>query len=176
MIWLSMASKFIRAFRSGESPGQIAAGFSVGFMIGLMPFWTLQGVVLFALLFLLTINMAAGTLAILIASLFAYLLDPIFHDLGFYILTGIPALHKLWESLYNIPLGPLTRFNNTIVMGSFLGGLVLFAPLFFGMKKLVVLYREKFEARLNQFKVVQAVKGSKIVRWLTKIRDLGGEL
>ena len=176
MIWLNMVSKFIKAFRSGESPGQIGAGFSVGFMIGLMPFWTLQGVVLFVLLFLLNINMAAGTLAILLSSFFAYLLDPIFHNLGFYVLTGIPALQKLWETIYNIPIGPLTRFNNTVVMCSFLSGIILFIPVFLGMKKLVVLYREKFEEKVKKFKVVQAIKSSKIVQLYEKVRNLGGEL
>ncbi|UCE04492.1 MAG: TIGR03546 family protein [bacterium] len=175
MIWLKIISKFIKAFRSGESPAQIAAGFSFGFLIGLMPFWTLQGVVLFILLILLNINLAAGTVALLLASLFAYLLDPIFHDIGFFILTGIPALQGLWESLYNIPLGPLTRFDNTVVMGSFLGGLVLVFPVFFGMKKLVVAYREKLEARIQKWKIVQALKGSKIFQLYIKIRDLGGE-
>lgn len=176
MLWLKMISRFIKAFRSGESPGKIAAGFSVGLLIGLMPFWTLQGVVLFILLILLNINLAAGTLAIFLASLFAYLLDSVFHNLGFYVLTGIPSLQGLWESLYNTPIGPLSRFNNTVVMGSFLGGLILFLPVFFGMKKLVVLYREKFEAPVKKWKVVQAISSSKIVQWYQKVRDIGGEL
>ena len=30
MFWLKIISKFIKAFRSGESPGQIAGGFGVG--------------------------------------------------------------------------------------------------------------------------------------------------
>lgn len=176
MIWLNVVSKFIKAFRSGESPGQIAAGFSVGFLIGLMPFWTLVGVVLFILLILLNINMAAGTIAILLASLFAFLLDPIFHDIGYFILTGIPGLQGLWETLYNSPLGPLTRFNNTVVMGSFLAGLVLVLPVFFGMKILVVAYREKLEQRIKKWKIVQAIKGSKLVQLYEKIRDFRGEL
>ena len=176
MVWLNVVSKFIKAFRSGESPRQIAAGFCFGFLIGLMPFWTLQGVVLFVLLFLLNVNMAAGTLAILLASLFAYLLDPIFHNLGFYILTAIPALQGAWEWLYNNPLGPLTRFNNTVVMGSFVGGLVLAFPVFWGMKKLVVVYREKLEVRVKKWKIVQAIKGSKLVQLYEKIRDFRGAL
>lgn len=175
MIWFKIISKFIKAFRSGESPGKIAAGFSFGFLIGLMPFWTLQGIVLFILLILLNINLAAGTVAILLASLFAYLLDPIFLDIGYFVLTGIPALQGLWVSLYNIPLGPLTRFNNTLVMGTFLSGLVLVFPVFFGMKKLVVVYRERLEDRIKKWKIVQALKGSKLVQLYEKIRDFGGE-
>ena len=175
MIWFKIISKFIKAFRSGESPGQIAAGFSFGFLIGLMPFWTLQGIILFVLLILLNINLAAGTVALLLASLFAYLLDPIFLHIGFFVLKGIPALQGLWESIYNIPLGPLTRFNNTLVMGSFLSGLVLVFPVFFGMKKFVVVYRERLEDRIKKLKIVQALKGSKLVQLYEKIRDFGGE-
>ena len=174
MIWLKVISKFIKAFRSGESPAQIAGGFGVGFLIGLMPFWTLQGVILFMLLILFNINLAAGSVAILLASLFAYLLDPIFHSLGFFILTKIPFLQGAWETLYNMPFAPLSRFNNTVVMGSFVGGLILFLPIFFGMKKFVLVYRSQLEARITKWKIVQMIKGSKIVSLYEKIRDIGG--
>ena len=106
MIWLKIISKFIKAFRSGESPNQIAAGFSLGFLIGLMPFWSVQGIFFLLLLILLNINLAAGTVAILIANLFAYLLDSVFHHIGFAVLN-LPALQGLWESLYNSPVAPL---------------------------------------------------------------------
>lgn len=175
MFWLKIVSKIIKAFRSGESPNKIAAGFGVGFLIGLMPFWTLQGIILFILLILLNINLAAGTLAILVSGLFAYLLDPLFHTIGAFILTGIPFLYGFWEALYNMPVAPLSRFNNTVVMGSFVSGLILFAPVFFGMKKLVLAYRSGLEERINKWKVVQAIKGSSIFKWYIKIRDLGGE-
>lgn len=175
MIWLKIISKFIKAFRSGESPGKIASGFSVGFLIGLMPFWTIQGVLLFIVLILFNINLAAGTVAILLANLFAYLLDPIFHSLGYFFLTGIPALQGFWEWLFNTPVGPLSRFNNTVVMGSFIGGLIFFFPIFFGMKKLVVAYRSGLEERIKKWKIVQILKSSKIVKLYEKIRDIGGE-
>ncbi|MFZ5517413.1 MAG: TIGR03546 family protein [Candidatus Zhuqueibacterota bacterium] len=174
MIWIKVISKFIKAFRSGESPGQIAAGFALGFFIGLIPFWSLQGLVLFFLLILLNINLAAGTVAILLAGMCAYLLDPLFHSIGHFVLT-LPALHRIWESLYNMPVAPLTRFNNTVVMGSFIGGLALFLPLFWGMKKFVVVYRTRLEERVKKWKIVQVIKGSKLVQLYEKIRDFGGE-
>jgi hypothetical protein len=70
----------------------------------------------------------------------------------------------------------LTRFNNTVVMGSFAGGLVLAFPVFWGMKKLVVVYREKLEVRVKKWKIVQAIKGSKLVQLYEKIRDFRGAL
>jgi len=175
MLWLKFLSKFVKAFRSGEKPWQIAAGFGVGFIIGLLPTLTLQGVLLFCLLIFFNINMAAGTMAWILSNMLAYFLDPIFHDIGFYILTGIPALKGIWTSLYNLPLAPLTRFNNTVVMGSFVSGLILFFPVFWGMKKLVVAYREDLEKRINKLKIVQFIKGSKVVQLYFNIRDFGGK-
>jgi hypothetical protein len=70
-----------------------------------------------------------------------------------------------------MPVAPLTRFNNTVVMGSFLSGLLLFVPAFYGMKKLVVAYRSGLEERIKKWKVVQAITGSKLWQWYERIRD-----
>ncbi len=175
MFGLKIISKLIKALRSGESPKQIAAGFAMGILIGIMPSWTLQGVVLLIVLIIFKVNMAAGMLGILLANLFAYPLDPLFHRLGYYVLTGITALHGLWVNLYNLPIAPLTRYNNTVVMGSFLSGLLLIFPVYFGMKEFVVLYRSRIEERIKQWRIVQMISGSQLIRVYRHIRDLGGE-
>lgn len=174
MLWLKILSKLIKAFRAGESPNQIAFGFAIGFFMGLMPFWTLQNFILLFILFIFNINLAAATVAYILASMFAYLLDPLFHNLGFFILTQIEFLQPFWEKLYNTVISPLTRFYNTVVMGSFVSGLILSVPVFFAMKSLVVVYREKLEAKINRFKIVQLISGSKIYQTYSKIRDFGG--
>ena len=174
MFWLNIVAKFIKVLRAGETPRQIAAGFGFGYLIGLMPFWTLQGILLFFVMFLLNINLAAGTLAIVICSISAYLLDPIFHHLGYFILAQIPALHGFWETLYNLPVAPLTRFNNTVVMGSLVVGLISVFPVYLAMKKFVISYRSGLEERIKKWKVVQLILGSKIYQWYEKISNLGG--
>jgi len=174
MVWLKIISKFVKAFHSGESPGQIAVGFAIGFFIGLMPFWTLQTLILFFILILVNINLAAATVAFFIANMIAYLLDPIFHSLGYYILTQISFLQGTWEAIYNSVFGPLTRFYNTVVMGSFVSGLILFLPIYFGMKKFVLLYRERLEEKIKKWKIVQVINGSKMFQFYEKVRDLGG--
>lgn len=174
MFWLNFISQFIKAMRAGQTPRQIAGGFSLGFVIGLMPFWTLQGVAVFLIMFFVNVNLASGTLAILICSFLTYLLDPLFHHLGYFLLTGIPALQGIWESLYNLPIAPLSRFNNTVVLGSFVVGLVSFVPVFFGMKKFVLVYRSHLEDRIKKWKIVKFIQGSKLYQLYEKIRDLGG--
>lgn len=171
MFFLQFISKFIKVMRAGASPAQIAGGFALGALIGFMPFFSLQSAVIFCLLFLLNVNLSAATLAIFVFSFGAFLLDPFFHDLGFYLLTGMQALQGVWTKLYNMPVAPLTRFNNTVVMGSFAGGLVLLAPIYFGMKKLVVAYREGLEAKIKKWKIVQVITGSKLWQWYERLRD-----
>ena len=171
MFFLQFITKFIKVMRAGASPAQIAGGFALGSLIGWMPFLTLQSAVIFCVIFLLNVNLSAATFAIFIFSFGAFLLDPLFHDLGFYVLTGIVSLQGLWTKLYNMPVAPLTRFNNTVVIGSFIGGLALFVPAYFGMKKLVVVYREGLEAKIKQWKIVQVVTGSKLWQWYERLRD-----
>ncbi|MBN2416355.1 TIGR03546 family protein [bacterium] len=173
MIWLKIISKFIKAFRSGSTPGRIAAGFALGFLLGVTPFRSLQGVILLTLLVLLDVNLAAGTVAMLLASLISIPLDRLFHAVGFSVLT-LPVLQGFWTFLYNTPVAPLSRFYNTVVMGGFLTGLVLFLPLFFGMKRLVTAYRSGLDRRVQQWKIVQVLKSSRLVRFYLNIRDLGG--
>jgi len=177
MIWLKIISKFIKAFRSGETPRQIALGFCFGFLLALMPFWTIQSILIFVLLILLNINLAAGTVAFLLTTILflSYLLDPIFHNIGYFFITGITFLQGFWEWVYNTPAGALSRFNNTVVMGSFVGGLILTIPVYYGITKLVVAYRSGLEERIKKLKVVQVVTGSKIYKMYEKIRDIGGE-
>ena len=173
MFVLQFISKFIKVLRAGATPGQIAGGFMLGFIIGLMPFMTLQGAALIVVLFFLNVNLAAATLAMFVSSFFAFLLDPLFHNLGFYLLTGVPALHGMWTALYNMPVAPLSRFNNTVVLGSFVAGLVLALPVFVLARKGVISYRSGLEEKIRKWKIVRWLTGSKIANWYFKIRDLG---
>lgn len=174
MIFLKLISSLVKAFREGQTPGQIAAGFSIGVLIGLMPFWTLQAIFLVLVLFFVNLNLAAATLGILLADFAGYLLDPLFHDLGYFVLTQVPFLQNLWEKLYNLPIVPYTRFYNTVTLGSLLIGLLLTIPAYAGMKKLVLVYRGGLETRIKKWKIVRMVRGSKLVQWYLRIRDMGG--
>lgn len=173
MFWLKFIAKFIKALRTGDSPAQVAAGFSIGFAIGLMPFLSLHGLMLWIILFIFNVNLAAAFVAMMFSSLLAVLLDPAFHALGFLFLAQLPALQALWESLYNLPIAPLTKFYNTVVMGSSISAALLLFPVYFAMKKFTIFYRDTFEARVQKWKIVQAIKGSSFYKWIDKIQQLG---
>ena len=174
MFWLQIASNFIKILREGQTPRQIAGGFALGAIVGLTPMVTLQGLILWIVILVLDVNLSAVFLGAVLFAFVGALLDPVFHNLGYFLLTDVESLVPMWTALYNAPLAPLTRFNNTIVLGSLVGALALFVPTFVSMKLFVVTYRATLGKRLSTNKFYLAVRQSSFVRWYEKVRDFGG--
>lgn len=173
MFWLNILTNFIKILREGQTPRQVAGGFALGSMVGLSPSLTLQGLAIWLVIFVLDVNLSAAFLAFTLFSLFAFLFDPLFHQLGYLLLVDVEALKGLWTALYNAPIAPLTRFNNTVVLGSFLSAFILAVPVYFGMKRFVVAYRLRIGSRIEQWKIYQVLSKNFLVRWYLKVRDLG---
>lgn len=172
MFFLQFISKFLKVLRAGESPPLVAAGFTMGFIVGLSPFLTLQNILILVIAFLTKVNLASLFFAMFVFGFFAFLLDPFFHNLGYYVLATLDALHPTWTTLFNVPLLPWSRFNNTVVMGSLLCGLALAVPMYFLSKKGIISYRETLAPKIENSKWIKAIKGSTLFKWYVKIRDL----
>jgi uncharacterized protein (TIGR03546 family) len=105
-------------------------------------------------------------------ALISYVLDPLFHALGYFLLVDSASLHALWTSLYNAPIAPLTRFNNTVVLGSLTAGLVLFLPVYFGMRYFVLAYRTHLHTKVERMKIYQIISKSTIVKWYDRVKNM----
>jgi uncharacterized protein (TIGR03546 family) len=173
MFWLQIVSNFFKILRAGQTPRQIAGGFMLGSLAGFSPLLTLQGLLIWLVILSLDVNLSAAFLALTLSALVAFLLDPLFHELGYFLLVSADSLRPLWTTLYNAPLAPLTRFNNTLVLGGLVGGIVLAPFVYFGMKKFVVAYRTHLGSRIEQWKIYQVVSKNFLVRWYRRVRDLG---
>jgi uncharacterized protein (TIGR03546 family) len=176
MFWLKLVTNFIKILREGQTPAQVAGGFALGSILGLSPMFTLQGLFVWLIILVLDVNLSAATFSLGLFALIAYIFDPIFHRLGYLLLVDITGLKALWIALYNAPIAPLTRFNNTVVMGSLVSALILFAPLYFGMKKFVVAYRATLGVRMHKMKIYQIIDRSSLVQWYKRVRSLGDVL
>jgi uncharacterized protein (TIGR03546 family) len=174
MFYLKVLRDFVNILRAGQTPAQVAGGFALGSILGLSPMLTLQGALVWLILLVLDVNFSAAGVAMTIFSLLAFLLDPLFHLIGYQILVNVEPLKGIWTWLYNAPVAPLTRFNNTVVMGSFVVALVLSLPVYAGMKHFVVAYRTHIHSRLEKWKIYQVLDRSKLLQWYRKIRDLKG--
>lgn len=162
--------KFLRnvlaALTGQTDPHELAGAVALGVLIGLIPKGNLlaQGLILLA--FLLGINTAlafATAAAVLLATpLTDRLADPI----GYALLVQATALKPLWTALYNQPLAPWTAFNNTVVLGSFVLGLALLAPVYLLARRGIARYQAQLKDTVMKWKIVQALKGSYWFQWL----------
>lgn len=174
MFWLKLLKDFIRIFREGQSPEQVAWGFALGMIVGLSPMFNLQGLLIWLLILILDVNIAAAFLAFTFFSIIAFIFDPLFHLLGYEILTQLHFLDPAYTYLYNAPIFPLTKFNNTVVMGSLVSAIILIAPVYFAMKHFILSYRKHIGSKVEKWKIYKALKQSAFVRTYVRIRDLGG--
>ncbi|MCL2602141.1 MAG: TIGR03546 family protein [Treponema sp.] len=160
-------AKLIVALNTNLGRDQIAAGFAWGLLVGLIPAGNIFWIVLFAASFFFKHHHWSKMLVMVILQLVSAAVVPLVDSIGWEILY-IGALQPFFTALYNMPFMPLTRFNNTLVAGGIVSGVVLWLPAFFLMYALIPLYRNKFAARIKNSKLVQSVKRLPIVSALVR--------
>jgi uncharacterized protein (TIGR03546 family) len=80
----------------------------------------------------------------------------------------------LFTTLYNMPIVPLTRFYNSIVMGAGIVSIGLAPFVFFGSRMAIMKYRETVVARFKETKLWKAIKSTTIYNWYSKYDELYG--
>src|SRR6266536_6463428 len=125
---IKLIQSLFGALHSEGTPGQLAAGIVLGSFLGLTPLLNLHNALFFALLVLLNVSFAGGMLGWALFIPIGFLLDPLFDWIGHSLLLAPSFLTPLWTSLYNMPVVPLTNFNNTVVLGSLVFQLVFALP------------------------------------------------
>jgi uncharacterized protein (TIGR03546 family) len=121
----------LKSFVTESTPGQMAFGLAMGVLIGLVPKGNLLAISLGVFLAATRANMAVAAAAAVVVMFASRWLDPLSDAVGVWVLSQ-PSLQQLWITLYNTPLVPWTDFNNSVVMGGFVLGLLLLFPLYRG--------------------------------------------
>lgn len=163
--------QLIKLLNSETGTNQIAAGVAAGFILGIGPVLSLQALILFLLIIIFRIQFGACLVAAFFFKFIAYLLDPIFHSVGANVLE-IEGLKDLFITLYNMPLVPLTRFNNSVVMGAGILGFALAPMVFILSKVLIQKYRVVVLSKLKETKLWKAVKATSLYKWYYKYDNL----
>jgi len=170
---LGALKSLLLAFHGGGEPRHLAAGFALGAALGLVPKGNLFAAGFFLLFFLFNVNKGMAFLSAAGFTAIAYAIDPVAHRLGLLLLKA-GALHGLWTALYGLPIVPLTRFNNTVVLGNLVLGVVLYFPLYYGFLRAQRHYDLHLRARVENLAIVKAIGGwdkfqnykAKYDRWL----------
>ena len=170
LAFLKLVQSLIKELHSDGTPMQIALGAALGAALGLTPIANVHNAIVLALLLILNVSFGAGMLARWLFVPLGFILDPLFDRIGHKLLMETPALTPMWTSWFNAPLVPYTNFNNTVVLGSVVGWLVLFVPITLFVRFLVVRYRATYGERVRRSKFYKAVTASQaynVYRWFS---------
>ncbi len=165
MFLIKILRKFVKALGSNSSPNQLALGFSLGMILGLTPLFNIHNLLIIFIIAIIQVNISGVLLGFILFSSLAPLLDTLFIPFGNVILQA-GSMEAFWTLLYNNTFFIATRFNNTLVMGSFVAGLILFVPVFFAFKWFSVYYKNKLHPKVEKWKITKIVKGTKLFRLL----------
>ena len=166
---LKLIQSIIKTLHSDGTPGQVAAGIAIGSVLGLTPLMNLHNLVVFSLVVVLNVSFGGAMLGWALFVPAGFLLDPVFHAVGVELLQA-PSLRPLWTTWTNTPLIPYTSFNNTVVLGSFVGWMVLAVPIFFAARYGVARYRATVGERVRRSRLYKAVTASQAYNWYRMFR------
>lgn len=165
---ITWIARIIASLNANRRAGEIAAGVAMGVLLALMPGMNLLWLVIFLATVFLKLNLGVELLILAVLKPLAPLADPWLHSLGLTLLT-MGGLQEFFTALYNVPLLPFSRFNNTVVMGALVAGILAWVPLFLLTRVVVRIYRKRIHPRLAESKVVQAFQRIPIVSKLINL-------
>ena len=164
---------FIKMLNSETGQNSLAAGIAAGFILGMSPMLSLQGILVLLCIFFFRIQMGAAFLAAFFFAFIGWILDPVFHSFGSAILET-ESLQGLFTAMYNMPLVPLTRFNNSIVMGAGVVAILLSPVIYFLSLFMIVKYRTTVLAWIKETKLWKAIKATSLYNWYYSYDKLYG--
>jgi uncharacterized protein (TIGR03546 family) len=135
--------KLTRMLLAGSAPGQLALGFTLGMLIGILPKSNLIALSLCVILFSLRCNKGLALAAAVAFSFAAPWTDAFAHKLGLLVL-GFDPLQATYASVMTMPLGPWLGFNNTVVTGSLLIGLYVAYPVYWTSRQIAAAAQSLF--------------------------------
>ncbi|MBU1553259.1 MAG: TIGR03546 family protein [Gammaproteobacteria bacterium] len=161
---LTLLAKILKVLNSQASPWQIGWAIALGLFIGILPFGLLT-LLLLLLVCLLTINLSVFLLVWgLTEGLMLLLADPLER------LTWQYAQNdSLLTLLANTETLQLLHLHHTLTLGAFALGALLLLPVAWLAKVLVQQYRSRVMTTLEQWKVMQMLKASKLYALYEKL-------
>ena len=147
--------KFKGTIRGVDSCSQLSWGVVLGMMIGLLPKDSLLPYCLLIVLLLSKANLLTATLSGLLFSWISPSLDMLTHPIGVWILT-FDLFESCWATLMQIPVVAWTRFDNSVVMGSIVLGLMIAYPTYRLSFRFFGAYGEK---------IFSILKNTRLFRW-----------
>jgi uncharacterized protein (TIGR03546 family) len=172
---VSGITKLLSALNANRRPEEIAAGIASALLLAFIPAGNLTWFLLFAITFLTKVYLPAEMFFLALFSLVSPLFDPILDAIGGWILSA-PALQGMFASWNRTPFVSFTAFNNTLVVGGLLAGVVLWIPLFILSRHLVTLYRTRYRTLLIESPLYKAWQKLPLVTSIRNFAKRGSDI
>jgi len=169
---IKMIANLLKILNSDADPSQISLALGFALVSALLPFFSPLSLLILLVVFLLRVNLSAYLLGTAFFSGVAYLLDPLLHGIGLAVLTAGP-LEGVWTALHNSTIWRIQRFNNSVVMGGLVFGILCFIPLVLLANALIRRYREHVLAWVKKTRLMQAFTASKFYDMYRKASGWG---
>lgn len=159
------------ALNANTHPGDVAHAVSLALLLALVPKANLLWSFLFLFTIFIRINKASLFLSLILFAFVVPFADVPVDALGGFILS-LPFMQGAYETLYGIPFVGLTRFNNTMVAGGLIAGLILYAPVYALFRTLIVQYRAKLQAKVANSKAVKILRNLPLIKQIINAPSL----
>lgn len=160
--------KFLKSLNSNSKPGEIAHAVCIGMMLGFLPKDNASWYILTFFFLFVRINKGSMLLFTLIFGLLAHNFDFYFDKMGYYILT-LPKLESFFAFLLNIPFVSFTKFNNSIVMGSFVISLIAYIPVYILSRLFVRVWRNTLAPSIRKTKMITVLSKVPLIKKIGEI-------
>lgn len=170
---LKQLFKLVYLLNSEKGTASISVGFACGLILGFSPLLSLQSLLVFLVILVFKVQFAAALLGAAGFKLLSLPLTSVFHYVGDFVL-GIGFLEPLYTTLYNLPIVPMTRFYDTVVMGAAIVSLLLAYPVYRLAELLVDRYRSTVLAWLKESRLWSVWKTSTLYKWYQKYESFSG--
>ncbi len=147
---------FFLALNANAHPGDIAHGVSLGLLLALVPKTNLLWVFLFLFILFIRMNKGAFFLSLILLAFVVPFADVAVEAAGYGVLS-LPFLEGIYTTMSNTPFVGLTRFNNSMVAGGLVAGIILYLPVYALCRLFVDKYRTVLQPKIANSKITKVL-------------------
>jgi len=145
---------FLRTLNSAGNKKLIALAVVLGLISGFLPTFTPINYLIFVIVLIFRVPLGLYLASFSVFKVFSVVLDPLFNKIGLFLLK-LQALNGFWTYLYNLPLMRWSGFNNSLVLGSLVVGVIVGIVAFIFLDKAIGVYREFLRDSLKDSKFLK---------------------
>ncbi|WP_456479339.1 TIGR03545 family protein [Nautilia sp.] len=152
--------KLLKELNSAQNEKFISLAIVLGAINGFLPFFNIYTFFIFIIVFIIRVPLGLFFASWGVFSALGYFLDPLFDKTGYLILTS-QSLKPFFTFLYNLPLMRWSGYNNTVVTGSLVIGVLTGTVLYFLLNGYFSLYRKTFFPFFEKHRLLKWIVPSK---------------